>query len=55
MWNDDLFNDALWNDSGAIVGPIGAPTPDPGVSFTPTDSQGLGFTISDEPGGFDEV
>jgi len=46
MFNSDLFNDLLWNDSGegAFV-PVVVDTPDPGVSFT----------ISDERGGISEV
>ena len=45
MFNSDLFNDLLWNESISAFVPVSVDTPDPGVSFV----------VSDELGGFEEA
>lgn len=54
MFNDPLFNEGLFNDSGGaapVVPGVIVDTPDPGVSFTISDELGPEGELEDSNGG----
>jgi len=56
MFNQDLWNEGVWNNGAEDVIIVVPPEiPNPGVSFLASDSAKLSFTVTDEPGGYDEA